>query len=81
VFNFIDSKVVVAVVDALELAAINSNAGFRQQIQLSAEQDKLATDFTDHCVIVFTKVGNRFKVRHQPTGQPKELYQVQKWNT
>ena len=61
-FDLIGGIVAVAVIDRLELAAINGDHGFGKQIELAAQQHKLAADFADRLAIVFTEMGNRFKV-------------------
>ena len=66
-------EVLVAVVDRLELAAIDRNDRLGEQIELAAQHDEFATDVADRLAIVLAEVGNRLEVRHQPTGQPDQL--------
>ena len=66
-------EVLVAVVDRLELAAIDRNDRLGEQIELAAQHDEFATDVADRFAIVLAEVGNRLEVRHQPTGQPDQL--------
>src|SRR5882672_10264141 len=66
-------EVLVAVVDRLELAAVNSNDGLRKHIQVPAQDDKLPAHATDGGAVVFTEVGDGLEVRRQTASQPDQL--------
>ena len=52
-------EVLVAVVYCLELAAVNRDAGLREQAHRAAQCDKMSTNFADGSAIVLAEVGNR----------------------
>src|SRR6201746_1572629 len=66
-------EVPVPRVDGLELAAIDRNAGFAEQFKTAAQHHELTADPADGLAIVFPEVGYGLEVRHQATGQPKQL--------
>ena len=66
-------EVLVAVVDCLELAAINRDAGLRQQAHRAAQCNKLSTNFADGSAIVLAEVGNRLVIGYKPTQQLHHL--------
>ena len=68
-----DGEVLVAIVDGLELGAVDGNDRPGEQVELPAQHDKLRTRRTDGRSIVAAKVGNGLEVRHQATGQPHQL--------
>ena len=45
--------------DRLELAAVNRDAGLREQAHRAAQCDKMSTNFADGSAIVLAEVGNR----------------------
>src|SRR5271155_3227720 len=55
-------EVLVSVVHRLELAAVNRNAGFREQAYGATEGNKLSADLTDGAAIVLAEVGNRLVI-------------------
>src|SRR4029077_13307015 len=63
-------EVVVATVHGLELAAVDGNAGFRQQAHLAAQGDKARANLLDRGTIVLAEVGDGFVIRNEPPGQP-----------
>lgn len=63
----------LAIVDRLEFGSINGDERFREQVELPAQQDELATDFADRFAIVLAKAGNGIEVGHQVTGQPHQF--------
>ena len=62
--------VFVAVVHRLELAAVDRDAGLREQANHSAQRDKARAYLTDGSAIVLTEVGNRLVIGDQPARQP-----------
>src|SRR6202035_749908 len=66
-------KALVAIVHRLALAAIDRDAGLRQQIPRAAQRDKLRTHFADGVAIVLAEVGNRLVIVYKSTGQPHHL--------
>src|SRR4029079_13731831 len=60
-------------VDGLELAAVDRNARFAEQLQAAAQHHALTADPADGLAIVFTEVGYGLEVRHQPARQPHQL--------
>src|ERR1700723_3503098 len=66
-------EVPVPRVDGLELAAVNRNARFAEQLKASAQHHKLTADPADGLAIVLAEVGYCFEVRHQAAGQPNQL--------
>ena len=66
-------EVVVATVDGLELAAVDGNAGLRQQAHLAAQLDELRANLLDRCAAVLAEVGDGFVIRREPSGQPHHL--------
>ena len=63
-------EVVVAAVDGFELAAIDRNAGFRQQPHLPAQGDELRTDLLDGRAVVLAEIGDGFVIRNEASRQP-----------
>src|SRR6267143_5383935 len=63
-------EVVVATVHGLELAAVDSNAGLRQQAHLAAQLDEPRTDLPDGGAVVFAEIGDGFVIRNEPSRQP-----------
>jgi hypothetical protein len=71
--TFGDRVVSVTVVHRFELAAVDGNNGMSEEFEPAAKFDKLSAHRPDRCAVVLTKVGDRLKVRRQPTGQPHQL--------
>src|SRR5206468_7943510 len=63
-------EVVVATVHRLELAAVDSNAGLRQQAHLAAQLDEPRTNFPDGGAVVFAEISDGFVIRNEPSSQP-----------
>ena len=59
-------EVPVAVVHRLELAAVDRDAGLRQQPHRAAQRNKARTHLADGTAIVLAEVGNRLVIGHQP---------------
>src|SRR6476469_5586583 len=55
-------------VDGLELAAIDRNARFAEQLKATAQHHELAADLADGLAIVLTEVGYGLEVRQQASG-------------
>jgi hypothetical protein len=66
-------EVLVTVVHRLELAAVNGDDRFGEQIEPLAQHDELPAYLADRRTIVFAEVGNGLEVRHQPSGQPHQF--------
>ena len=60
-------------VHGLKLAAVDGNAGLRQQAHLAAQLDELRANLFDRCAIVLAEVGDGFVIRREPSGQPHHL--------
>src|SRR5258707_5005763 len=55
---------------SLELAAVDRDARFRQQPQLTAQGDELRTDPFDGGAVVSAEIGDGFLIRNEPSRQP-----------
>src|SRR5215469_7406576 len=66
-------KVLVAIVDRLELAAIDRHARLRQQAQLPAKGYKPPAHLAYRRPVVLAEVGYRLVIRHKAPGQPHHL--------
>src|SRR3982075_1787435 len=66
-------EVVVATVHGVRLAAVDGNAGLRQQAHLAAQLDELRANLLDRWAIVLAEVGDGFVIRREPSGQPHHL--------
>src|SRR5450830_1182690 len=66
-------EVPVAVVHSLELAAIDRDAGLREQAQGTTERNKPGADLPDSAAAVLAEVGNRLVIGSKPTRQPHHL--------
>src|SRR5258708_7008449 len=66
-------EVVVTTVHGLELAAVDGNAGLRQQAHLAAQLDESRAHLLERRAIVLAEVGDGFVIRRQPSGQPHHL--------
>lgn len=58
-------EVFVAIVDRLELTAVNGDAGLRQQTHHAAERNEARAHFADGSAIVLAEVGNRLVIWSQ----------------
>ena len=56
-------EVLLAIVHSLELAAVDRDAGFVEQVQIAAERDEPAANAPDRRAIVAAEIGNGFEVR------------------
>lgn len=61
-------EVPISRVDRLELAAVNRNARFAEQLKATAQHHELTTNLADCLAIVPPEVGYRLEVRHQLAG-------------
>jgi hypothetical protein len=64
----------LAVVDGLELAAVNGHHGVGEQLQLAAQQHEVTTDVANAFTVVAAEVRNGLEVGGQPAGQPHQLH-------
>src|SRR3984893_9483843 len=67
-------EVLVAVVDRLELAAIDGAARCRQKADLSAKRDELRAHLADRGPVILAKIGKRLVIGNQPSGEPHDLH-------
>src|SRR6266480_1635842 len=67
-------EVLVAVVDRLELAAIDGDARCRQKAYLSANGDELRAHLADRRPVILAEIGDRLVIGNQPTGEPHDLH-------
>ena len=67
-------EVLVAVVDRLELAAIDGDARCRQKADLSANGDELRAHLADRRPVILAEIGDRLVIGNQPTGEPHDLH-------
>ena len=72
-FELVRREVAVAVVDRLELAAVNRHDAVGKQLELAADHDELAADVADAGTVVAAEVGDGLEVRRQASGQPHQL--------
>jgi hypothetical protein len=66
-------EVAIAVVDRLELAAVDRHRRLAEQTPTPAQHDELAADVLDRRTVLRSKVGQRLEVRGQPPYQPHQL--------
>src|SRR4029077_16854407 len=66
-------EILVAVVDRLELAAVDGDARLRQKAYLSANGDELRAHLADRRPVILAEIGNRLVIGNQPTGKPHDL--------
>ena len=66
-------EVLVAVVDRLELTAVDGDRGLLEQAETTTQQDELAAGGADRLTVVLAEVGDSLEVGHQPAGEPDQL--------
>src|SRR5258707_1743742 len=66
-------EVPVPRVDGLELAAVDRNARFAEELKAPAQHHKLTADPPDGLAIVLPAEGYCLEVRHQAAGQPNQF--------
>src|SRR5262249_29409329 len=66
-------EVLVTVIHRLELAAVDRDAGFRQQAHAATERDKTGADLPDGAAVVLAEVGNRLVIRSKSASEPHHL--------
>jgi len=66
-------EVPVPRVDGFELAAVDRNARFAEELKAPAQHHKLTADPPDSLAIVLPEVGYCLEVRHQAAGQPNQF--------
>jgi hypothetical protein len=67
--DFALRKIVVATVHGFELAAVDSNAGLRQQAHLAAQLDEPRTNLLDGGAVVFAEIDGSV-IWNEPSRQP-----------
>ena len=68
--DFAAREVLIAIIDGFELAAIDGDAGCREQPHLAAHLNEARADLFDAGTIVPAEVGNRFVIGRKPAEQP-----------
>src|SRR3974390_613469 len=63
-------EVLVAIVDRLELAAINGHDRLGEQVQLPAKDDELPTHAANRLAVILAKIRDRLEVRRQSSCEP-----------
>ena len=66
-------EVFVAIVDRLELTAVNDDAGLRQQTHHAAQRNEACAHPADSSAIVLAKIGNRLVIWSQTPRKPHHL--------
>ena len=66
-------EVLVAVVDRLELAAVDGDDAIGKQLHPAAQQHELLADLADGLAVVAAEVCDRLEVRRPAPGQPNQL--------
>jgi hypothetical protein len=66
-------EVPISRVDGFELAAVDRNARFAEQLKAAPQHHELTADLADGFAIVLAEVGYCLEVRHQAAGQPNQL--------
>ena len=68
--DFAAREVLIAIIDCFEFAAVDGDAGCREQPHLAAHLDEARADFFDAETIVLAEIGNRFVIGRKPGEQP-----------
>ena len=66
-------EVLVAVVHRLELAAIDRDAGVREQAHGATERNEPGADLPDGAAVVLAEIGNRLVIGNKAAGEPHHL--------
>src|SRR5215831_12744310 len=66
-------EILVAIIDRLELAAVDRDARLREQAQLSAKGDELGANLAYCSSVVLAEIGDRLVVGSEPPEQPHDL--------
>ncbi len=66
-------EVLVAVVDRLELAAVDGHARRGEQAHLAAQLDKVRAHLAQRSAVVLAEIGDRLVVGHKAPQQPQKL--------
>src|SRR5664279_1790383 len=66
-------EVPISRVDRLELAAVDRNTRFAEQLKATAQHHELAANPADGLAVVLAEVRYRLEVGHQAAGQPNQL--------
>ena len=67
-------EVAVAIVDRLELAAVDGHEGVGEQVEVATQDDELATDQANGYTIALAKVCDGLEIWRQPSGQSHQFY-------
>ncbi len=68
-----EREILIAIIDRLELAAVDRNARLRAQAQLSTKGDELCANFADRSSVILAEIRNRLVVGIEPAEQPHDL--------
>jgi len=66
-------EVLVAVVDRLELTAVDGDDALGEQLHPTAQQHELLADLANRLAVVAAEVSDRLEVRCQTPGEPDQL--------
>src|SRR5215467_8000192 len=66
-------EILIAIIDRLELAAVDRNARLREQAQLSTKRDELCANLADRSSVILAEIRNRLVVGNEPAEQPHDL--------
>src|SRR6266545_2979632 len=67
------SEIAFAIIDRLELTAIDRHQFTTEEIQLLTQQRKGTADLLDRLEVIFAKIGDRLEIRRELFEQPHEL--------
>src|SRR5215212_5880826 len=67
------SEIAFAVIDRLELTAIDRDQFTTEELQLLTQQREGTADFLDRLEVVFAKIGDRLEIRPELFEQPHQL--------
>src|SRR5258705_12351725 len=66
-------EVFVAVVDCLELAAVDGHACSGEQAHLAAQLDEARTHLAQRGTVILAEIGDRFVIGHEAPQEPQQL--------
>jgi hypothetical protein len=72
-FKLAVGEVLIPIIDRFELASVDRHNRLGEQLQIPTHDDELATYAADSFAIISAKVGDRFEVRRQPSGEPNQF--------
>src|SRR5208283_648735 len=66
-------EVLVTIIDRLELAAVDRDAGLSGKAHRAAKRNEPGADLADGAAVVFSEIGNRLVIGNEPPRQPHHL--------